>query len=256
MKAFFRYYGSKLSLAKHYGAPRRDLVVEPFAGSAAYSVYWEAENVKLYDISEEVCQLWDFIINCSEKDILALPDWIDNIDHLHSIEYIQQRLIARWIWNTYQDKTPLKSELKYYKKYREYRTSGVPNERVKRAHSATSWCPDIKRRIIRQKPKIKKWTIEQKSYEDIDLENAHWHVDPPYNCAAGDYYPSGGKIINYRELGKWCQKLPGAVDVCEKEGADWLPFKAIAKNNTITKKGPTSYNEVLWRKDKTGLFDA
>ena len=54
MKPMFSYFGSKYKLAKHYGAPRFDTVIEPFAGSAAYSLYWEPKNVILYDANPEI----------------------------------------------------------------------------------------------------------------------------------------------------------------------------------------------------------
>lgn len=38
MKPFFPYMGSKWLLAPKYGAPRHPTTIEPFAGSAAYSV--------------------------------------------------------------------------------------------------------------------------------------------------------------------------------------------------------------------------
>lgn len=36
---FFPYYGSKWSLGPLYPAPRHDRIIEPFAGSACYSLH-------------------------------------------------------------------------------------------------------------------------------------------------------------------------------------------------------------------------
>ena len=76
MKKPFSYLGGKYRLAPLYGPPRRDVVCEPFAGSAGYSTYWEHPNVVLYDLDKDVCILWDWLINCSDDDILAMPDRI------------------------------------------------------------------------------------------------------------------------------------------------------------------------------------
>ena len=35
----FYYYGRKKQIAKYYPEPKYDTIVEPFAGSAAYSLY-------------------------------------------------------------------------------------------------------------------------------------------------------------------------------------------------------------------------
>ena len=57
-KPMFNFFGSKWNLAQYYGPPRRDMVIEPFAGSACYSLYWNCRNVLLADISpESLCDL-------------------------------------------------------------------------------------------------------------------------------------------------------------------------------------------------------
>lgn len=73
MKPMFSYFGSKYKLAKLYGAPRHDTVIEPFAGSAAYSLYWEPKNVILFDKSPIIVSIWNYLITASEKQIMDLP---------------------------------------------------------------------------------------------------------------------------------------------------------------------------------------
>jgi hypothetical protein len=41
MQPFFLYYGGKSRLAEKLGPPQRNHVIEPFAGSAGYSCFWE-----------------------------------------------------------------------------------------------------------------------------------------------------------------------------------------------------------------------
>lgn len=75
MRPFFSYYGAKYTIAKYAGAPRRDFVIEPFAGSAAYATRYALNaRASLYDVSPDVCDLWDWLINCSEADVRAVPD--------------------------------------------------------------------------------------------------------------------------------------------------------------------------------------
>jgi hypothetical protein len=38
VRPFFSFFGSKWRVAPHYPAPERDLIIEPFAGSAGYSL--------------------------------------------------------------------------------------------------------------------------------------------------------------------------------------------------------------------------
>lgn len=39
LRPFFRYFGSKWLVGKHYPAPMHETIVEPFAGSACYSLH-------------------------------------------------------------------------------------------------------------------------------------------------------------------------------------------------------------------------
>ena len=75
---FFNYYGSKHKLSSLYARPRHDVLIEPFAGGAAYShLHWK-RKVKLYDLDDRICAIWDYLIHVSEDEILSLP--IINID--------------------------------------------------------------------------------------------------------------------------------------------------------------------------------
>src|SRR5208283_601305 len=101
--------------------------------------------------------------------------------------------------------------------YFQYRN--VPDCRV--------WGPAVKARIITQKPMISGWTVDCLPYWSVPLHEAHWHIDPPYNNAAGSRYPFAN--IDYDHLAAWCRKLPGTVDVFENEGAKWLPFLPLCE---------------------------
>ena len=60
----FYYYGRKKQIAKHYPEPSYDTIVEPFAGSAAYSLYgnhWK-RRVILVEKDDRVSQIWKWLI--------------------------------------------------------------------------------------------------------------------------------------------------------------------------------------------------
>lgn len=251
MRPMFRYFGSKWQMAKHYGRPRRDLVIEPFAGSACYSTYWSWPNVKLYDINEEVCLIWDYLINCSENDIRRLPDWIERCSQLFEYSYPEERLMARWVWYGLNKTTPRFSHLTSYSKFRKAMLQGGDEAQTIR-NGATFWCPAVKNRIIKQKKWIKNWTIDCCSYNKVPNLNGHWHIDPPYVQKPGQ---SSSKYhtqdIDYVHLAEWSKSRDDAVDVCEEHGARWLPFQPIRRNMNLKNR---HYIEVVWRKDLTELF--
>lgn len=235
MRPFYKYYGSKYILAKQYGSPRHDLVIEPFAGSACYSLYYNCRNVRLYDIDDEICEIWNYLINCSEQDIKSLPDWIESIEHLNTILQPAQQLIRRWLWCA----PTANGRRKLSKRYHISKDRGDWN---------SIWSTAVKRRILQQKPLIANWTIDKCSYEHIPNVEAHWHIDPPYNSKAGQAYRHNSRDINFTHLAEWCKSRNGTVDVCEMEGADWLPFTTLCSViNTRRRK----YTEVVWRKGYT-----
>ena len=44
-RAVLNYFGSKVSTAHKYPAPKHDLIIEPFAGGAGYSLcHWDFRN--------------------------------------------------------------------------------------------------------------------------------------------------------------------------------------------------------------------
>lgn len=232
MRPFFSYYGAKYTGAKYYGPPRLPVVVEPFAGSACYSTRWNIRTAKLYDVSEDICALWDWLIHCSIGDVEALPDAFERFDEVEALAHGPKTLVQFWI-----SKGRAEPSGKLSPWYFQYRN----------AHDCCVWGPAVKRRIIQQKPGIAGWTIEQRSYADVPLIEAHWHVDPPYDNEAGSRYPHSN--IDFAHLGAWCRALPGEVDVCENAGATWLPFEPLYSVVSTRGRRSGAYSqEAVWRR--------
>ena len=70
---FFSYFGSKYRMAKHYPEPAYDVIIEPFAGAAGYSLLYPTKQVILYDNYEPVVRLWDYLIKVKKEEIWSLP---------------------------------------------------------------------------------------------------------------------------------------------------------------------------------------
>lgn len=216
---FFTYYGGKWRMSSLYDAPLYGRIVEPFAGSAGYSVKYPYKDVVLYDLDENICMVWDYLINASESDILSLPVCFDSVDDL-SVSEGAKYLIGFWL--SKGSDHPCKLPSKWMK-------SG---ERPK-----SFWSVYIKNRISRQLKFIRHWKIFNKSYVEIENNNATWFIDPPY-VDAGKYYRYGSEKINYEELSKWCKGRLGHVIVCENYGAKWLDFSYLCNSNsTIIEDG-------------------
>ena len=73
----FYSYGRKKQIIKHYPNPNYDIIVEPFAGSAAYSLHGEnwQKQVILIEKDAKVAAIWTWLIKeATLEDIKKLPD--------------------------------------------------------------------------------------------------------------------------------------------------------------------------------------
>ena len=65
------YYGSKSKVVNYYPPPKHDKIIEPFAGTAQYSLlYWDKE-IHLIEKYDVIVNLWKWLQKCSKNDILS-----------------------------------------------------------------------------------------------------------------------------------------------------------------------------------------
>jgi site-specific DNA-adenine methylase len=197
----FSYYGSKSKLAKYYQKPKYSKIIEPFAGSAAYSLYsdnWQKE-VYLYDIDDIIVGLWQYLIRVSEEEVLSLPD----------VEYKQSL-----------DEFVLTQEQRWLMGFCINRGSSYPKKKVQKFQS---WNRK-KVQISESLHKIRHWKIAKASYESIDNEEAVWFLDPPYQ-EGGKYYTKSK--MDYGFYKNWVLSRKGQVIACDLVTADYLPFQPL-----------------------------
>lgn len=67
------YYGAKTNLVHLYPKPKYDRIIEPFAGTARYSLkYWDRE-ILLIDKYPVIIKIWKWLQSCSPNDVIKLP---------------------------------------------------------------------------------------------------------------------------------------------------------------------------------------
>jgi len=74
VRPFFTYYGGKWRAAPRYPAPRYSIIIEPFAGSAGYSLRYYDRQVVLVEKDPQIAALWRYLIKATASDFLNLPD--------------------------------------------------------------------------------------------------------------------------------------------------------------------------------------
>jgi len=234
LKPFFSFYGGKWRDAvKNYPPPNFETIVEPFAGSAGYSVRYSSFKVVLCEIDPIISGLWRYLISVSEKEILSIPDFPAG-GTLDDMKICQE---AKWLVGFWLNKGAAKPHL-------------TPSKWMRGGTRPKSfWSETIRNRIANQVSAIRHWKIYECSYEQCPVidQKATWFVDPPYQ-KKGKYYRFGSKNINYNALSKWCISRTGQTIVCENAGATWLPFCSLVKTKTTRN---TLSDEVVWTQQES-----
>jgi hypothetical protein len=210
MQLFFPYYGGKLKLARDLGRPQRDIVVEPFAGSAGFSTFWEPRAVTLIERDPVVFGVWDYLQKAAPAELLRLPSNISSLDQLPSAVCQE----ARWLigfWMNHGLAVPSARRSNWARQTR---------------YHGRFWSKTVKLRLASQVERIRHWKLIEGSYECAPDIEAHWHIDPPYKTTGHPYRFNG---IKHEMLAKWCVQRRGFVQVCEAHGADWLPFESLVQ---------------------------
>lgn len=231
----FSYFGGKIANGNRYPKPRYQTIVEPFAGSAGYSLWFPAHRVVLVEKSPKLAALWAWLIRVSPEEILSLPTEIDDLRTMDLIPEAKT-LIGFWL----NAATP------------------SPNHYVRsvwgHANKLKSnyWSHACKQRIAKTVPLIRHWKVVEGDYTlamDHVQGDATWFVDPPYE-KAGKVYPESSRNLDFDAVGRWCRGLPGQVIVCENEGAAWLPFRPFRKFSKNGTRGGGGSREAIWLSDE------
>ncbi len=230
MKPMFSYFGSKYRLAKKYPKPRDGLVIEPFAGSACYSLYWGVKESWLYDLNPKVCGVWDYLIHASSKDILALPLDFEHVDELTVCQE------AKWFigFGLSCGSTSPRNIISTFTKI------------ARHNKHANGWTEQLRQRASEQVNQIRNWKIFNSSYTECPDVVATWFIDPPY-VQKGKLYPYNE--IDRDALSAFCWARQGLVMVCDDDTADYLPFAYLAETRGSGLGGKKMSKEAVWIND-------
>lgn len=223
----FAYYGAKHALARKYPAPAHDTIVEPFAGSAAYSCYWGAgRNVILVEKNKYIADLWRRLQRMSAADVdKAVADAL-------SSDRTNEPLVAFCGGG---------SQIAGLCTGRDQKVT----PRMRRD------CIPVAKRVKKHLEMIAGWSIINGDYIDAPNINATWFIDPPYQpliSSAGAHYVESAAALNYQALAEWCRSRQGQVIVCEQHPAAWLPFVPFAKQ--LNAASSAIRTEVIWQNTK------
>lgn len=204
----FYYYGRKEKIFSYYPKPKYDTIIEPFAGSAAYSMNNYQKNVILVEKDVRIASLWAYLIDVYPNEILSLP-LLEKGQSLNNPEFNylsdnQKSLIGLFL--NPGSAQPKKSPGKF-----------------------CGWNEKNRLKLSQDVMKVKHWQIINGDYSQIENIEATWFIDPPYQGNGGKYYKHGNKNFDYDSLREWVLNRNGEVIVCENSEADWMDFKPLVE---------------------------
>ena len=215
----FYYYGRKKQIARYYPLPNYSTIVEPFAGSAAYSFHgsnWK-RNILLVEKDPRVASVWEWLISeATPESILKMPELRvgeKSSEFLHIVHAATKMAFH----------------------YRTIKVTPV---------LARNW--EISKRLMHANLfKVKHWRIINGDYRECPDIEATWFVDPPYKGEAGMGYKYGSDSIDYHELAQWALKRRGEIIFCEGDRGDYLPFRPLVASKGVA--GKASKEVVFYR---------
>ena len=232
----FYYYGAKKALAAYYPNPRGNRIIEPFGGSAAYSVY---HMIRDNSISAVVI----------EKDIRVVELWNRLLSiGINGVKSVQCPPIGEKTTDYFVMVSATGNAVNKCK-------SMTVTKRMPRIFEIMKKQVCIALPIISDRIKV----INGNYTESLSMieSNDTVFVDAPYapnaRGSTGSVY-GGGKgyakgcdsdSLNYFELANYvleCARKAHVI-VCDYSDADWLSFQVLKKTTDSQKKG---YQEGIW----------
>ena len=202
-----------------YPPPKYSKIIEPFAGTARYSLkYWD-RDITIIDKYDVVIKIWKWLQQCSPNDILSLPKLTTGQD-LRKLNLSEGELL--------------------FLQMNAGIASTAPRFKVSKFSAEQNGRKNKYKLISENLYKIRHWEVVLGDYMDVKNEKATWFIDPPYQFGGQAYKENK---IDFNHLGNWCKNRLGQVLVCENTKATWLPFVPI-KNIRSISANPTT--EAIW----------
>jgi site-specific DNA-adenine methylase len=211
----FYYYGRKERIFNKYPKPKHDTIIEPFAGSAAYSMNYYERDVILVEKDEKIASLWQYLINVTPDEIMSLP-MVEKGESLNGDKFSYLSDVQKYLIGFYLNpgsSQPKKSPGKF-----------------------CAWTEKNKIKLSKDVEKVKHWQIIHGDYTSAQDLTATWYIDPPYQGNGGQYYRFGNKGFDYESLREWILNRKGQIIVCENTEATWMDFKPLVEIQGQKKK--------------------
>lgn len=216
----FKWFGSKWLSSKIYPAPEHDIVLEPFAGSAGYSLRHHEKKVVIWEADPNLNALWSWLIkDALTADVLDIPIGIPEGTEIAALELSrgQSLLLKHW-----------------------QRTNNVGDcwTISPWGNKPGQWTANTRARVAEELHAVKHWKLENVRPD----RSGTYFIDPPYFYNYRYRFKKVG--FDYAALVEKIKLIPRRSQIivceaaCQKTGRvpDYLPFKPFASRITSRRK--------------------
>jgi len=232
----FKWFGSKWLSSKTLPPPRHDIVCEPYAGGAGYSLRYSDRQVMLCESDKNIAELWTWLIrDATDRIVRDIPIDVPVGTDIQTLGLSRGQALLMKMWQ---------------------RTNNVGNcwTISPWGNKPGQWTANTRARVADQIGAVKHWRFcdgldgtAMIRYLDCD---ATWFIDPPYQFN----YGYGQPPVDYTELAASVHARRDHVIVCEATCAktgrvpDWLPFRMFGERIT-SRRGADKHHhstELIW----------
>lgn len=233
----FKWFGSKWLASKLYPPPEHDVIFEPYAGSAGYSLRHHEKKVVLWEENEQLEQLWRWLIGPAKTaDVLAIPIGIPEGTDIHDLGLSRGQALLLKHWQ---------------------RTNNVGDcwTISPWGNKPGQWTANTRARVAEEIYAVKHWQVRQIAFDDVGT----YFVDPPYLYNYRYRFKEFDHAALVKSIGGISERSQVIVceAACQKTGRvpDYLPFASFGSRITSRRKKTENHHsaEYLWvRGIKTG----
>jgi hypothetical protein len=226
----FKWFGSKWLASKLYPAPERDVIFEPFAGSAGYSLRHHEKQVVIWDDNEQLHELWDWLIgSATTASVLEIPLGIAEGTDIGVLGLSRGQALLLKHWQ---------------------RTNNVGDcwTISPWGNKPGQWTANTRARVAEEIYAVKHWEVRPVMYDGPGT----YFIDPPYLYN----YRYRFAMFDHAALVADIGRIPEHSQVivceaaCQKTGRvpDYLPFAPFGSRITSRRKKTENHHspEYLW----------